>query len=106
MKGFEEESGIASNRAESEKMTISIAGQDYADRSAFEKHMHALRRMTGEQRLMLALELWRAACEMTRAGIRVQHSEFSAEEIERELARRIMIGNGSARTFAPNRHDS
>ena len=83
-----------------------IAGQDYADRSTFQKQLHAFRQMTGEQRLALALEMWRTACDVTRAGIRAQHPEFSAAQVEREIARRIMIANGAARIITAYRRDS
>lgn len=87
-------------------MAVIIAGQDFGDRLAFEKQLQALRRMTGEQRLALAIEMWRTACAVTRAGIRAQHPEFSAERVERELARRIMMMNGATRIIATHRHDS
>jgi hypothetical protein len=83
-----------------------IAGQDYADRSTFQKQLQAFRQMTGEQRLALALEMWRTACDVTRAGIRAQHPEFSAAQVEREIARRIMIANGAARIITAYRRDS
>ena len=83
-----------------------IAGQGYADRSTFEKQLQAFRQMTGEQRLALALEMWRTACDVTRAGIRAQHPEFSAAQVEREIARRIMIANGAARIITAYRRDS
>lgn len=83
-----------------------IAGQDYADRSTFQKQLQVFRQMTGEQRLALALEMWRTACDVTRAGIRAQHPEFSAAQVEREIARRIMIANGAARIITAYRRDS
>ena len=60
----------------------------------------ALRRMTGEQRLALAVEMWNTACDIIRAGIRAQHPRFSPGEVKRELARRIMITNEAARNRA------
>ncbi len=80
---------------------MEIAGQDYTDRASYQAQIDALRRMTGEQRFALAIEMWTTACETTRAGIRAQHPLFSPSEVERELARRIMIANGAAgnRTF-------
>ncbi|HEX7588998.1 MAG TPA: hypothetical protein VF478_11835 [Anaerolineae bacterium] len=85
---------------------MEIAGQDYTDQASFETQMDALRRMTGEQRLALAFEMRRTACEITRAGIRAQHSQFSPGEVEHELARRIMIANGAARIIASHGRDS
>jgi hypothetical protein len=83
-----------------------IAGQDYADRSTYQKQLQVFRQMTGEQRLALALEMWRTACDVPRAGIRAQHPEFSAAQVEREIARRIMIANGAARIITAYRRDS
>lgn len=82
---------------------MEIAGQDYADVASYQKRIEILRRMTGEQRLAMAIEMWKTACEVTSAGIRAQNPEFSADEVQRELARRIMIANGSARIIASRR---
>lgn len=82
---------------------MEIAGQDYADVASYQKRLDALRRMTGEQRLALGFEMWTTACDTTRAGIRAQHPRFSPGEVERELARRIMIANGAARIIASHR---
>ncbi len=76
---------------------MEIAGQDYADKAIYEKQIEILRRMTGEQRLVRAFELWKTACEISRAGIRAQHPQFSSADVERELARRIWIANGAAK---------
>ena len=82
---------------------MEIAGQDYANLQSYQKRIEALRRMTGEQRLALAFQMWRTAREITRAGIRAQRPEFSAAQVERELARRIMIANGATRIIASHR---
>ncbi len=82
---------------------MEIAGQDYADVRGYHARIQALRGMTGEQRLALAFEMWKTACEVTRAGIRAQHPEYSANEVQRELARRIMSANGAARVIASHR---
>jgi hypothetical protein len=79
---------------------LEIAGQDYADALSFQKRVEALRRMTGEQRLMLAFEMWRTACQLTRDGIRAQFPNYSVAQVNQELARRIMISNGSARIIS------
>ncbi len=79
---------------------IEIAGQDYADALSFQKRIAALRRMTGEQRLMLAFEMWRTACQLTRDGIRAQFPNYSVAQVNQELARRIMIANGSTRIIS------
>jgi len=85
---------------------LEIAGQDYADALSFQKRVEALRRMTGEQRLMLAFEMWRTACDLTRDGIRAQFPNYSAEQVNGELARRIMIANGSATIISAHHQNS
>ncbi len=75
---------------------VEIAGQDYADRASYYRQIESLRQMSGEQRLALAFTMWEMAREITRAGIRAQHADFTPEQVERELARRIMVANGAA----------
>lgn len=45
------------------------------------------RRMTGEQRLRLAVEMSVAARELTLARLRAQHPDWSDRELKRELLR-------------------
>jgi hypothetical protein len=59
--------------------------------AALEKQIEHYRRMTGEQRLALALELHELSCDVAREGIRHQHPEADAAEVERLLRRRIEI---------------
>jgi hypothetical protein len=59
--------------------------------AALEKQILLYRRMTGEQRLAVALDLHELACDMAREGIRRQHPGADADEIERLLRRRIEI---------------
>lgn len=75
---------------------VEIAGQEYADRASYNKRIESLQRLSGEQRLALAIKLWQTTCEITRAGIRAQHAELGLEQVERELVRRIMAVNGAA----------
>ena len=49
------------------------------------------RAMTGEERLKLALDLHELSCEVARDGIRYQHPEASADEVERLLRERIAL---------------
>ena len=56
---------------------------------AFEEQINRYRRMTGEQRLALALELHELSCDVAREGIRSQHPEASPAEVERLLHRRL-----------------
>jgi hypothetical protein len=59
--------------------------------AALNLQIQRYRKMTGEQRIALALELHELACEVARAGIRAQHSKANAAEIERLLNRRLSI---------------
>jgi len=74
---------------------LEITGQDYADTASFQKRVDALKSMTGEQRLMLAFEMRRTSCQLTRDGIRAQFPNYSDDQVNRELARRVMIANGA-----------
>ena len=49
------------------------------------------RRMTGEERLAIALDLHDLACDIAREGIRAQHPDADAAEVERLLARRFRL---------------
>ena len=59
--------------------------------AALEHQIRHYRRMTGEQRLAIALGLHEMACEVSREGIRRQHPEADAAEIERLLRRRLEL---------------
>lgn len=45
------------------------------------------RRMSGEQRLLLAWDMSLFARELTRAGIRHEHKDWSEAQVEREMLR-------------------
>ena len=45
--------------------------------------------MTGEQRLKIALDLHELSCNVAREGIRDQHPQADASEVERLLRLRI-----------------
>ena len=49
------------------------------------------RRMTGEQRLALALELHELACNIAREGIRHQNPDADEAEVERLLRLRLEL---------------
>ena len=57
--------------------------------SALKAQIEYYRRMTGEQRLALALELHELSCNVVREGIRRQHPEADDAEVERQLHRRL-----------------
>jgi len=63
--------------------------------SARDEQIAAYRRMTGEQRLAIALGLHELACEVARAGIRMQHPDADEAEVERQLRWRLALGRGS-----------
>jgi hypothetical protein len=49
------------------------------------------RAMSGEQRLLLALEMSLFARALAKAGIRQEHSEWSEMQVARELLRRAFL---------------
>ncbi len=59
---------------------------------ALSEQIAAYRRMTGEQRVSIALELHELVCDVARAGIRWRRPEATDEEVERELQARIALG--------------
>ena len=63
----------------------------------FEKQIEMYRQMTGEERLAIGLRLHELSCIIAREGIRHQHPEASAADVEEMLAKRIRLSyeNGS-----------
>jgi len=59
--------------------------------AALEEQIRHYRRMTGEQRLALALDMHEMSCDVAREGIRRQHPDADAAEVERLLRRRIEL---------------
>ena len=51
--------------------------------------------MTGEQRLAIALDLHEMSCEIAREGIRRQHPEADAAEVESLLRRRLELARAA-----------
>jgi len=58
---------------------------------AFQEQVERYRRMSGEERLALALELHELACNVAREGIRHQHPGADEAEIERLLRYRLEL---------------
>jgi hypothetical protein len=56
---------------------------------ALAKQIERYRAMTGNERLEIALRLHELACDVTRDGIRWQNPQFTKDEVERELRRRL-----------------
>ena len=63
--------------------------------AALQKQIEKYRAMTGEQRLKLGFDLHEFACDVSRAGIRHQHPDASADEVEQLLRERIMRAHRS-----------
>jgi hypothetical protein len=59
--------------------------------TALQRQIERYRKMTGEQRLQIALELHQFACDVTRAGIRRQFPDASEGEIEQRLRRWVEL---------------
>jgi len=63
--------------------------------AALDKQIEHYRRMTGEERLAISLELHEMSCEIAREGIRRQHPQAHAEEVERLLHRRLELARAA-----------
>jgi len=59
--------------------------------TAVERQIERYRTMTGEQRLKIALDLHEFACNVAREGIRRQFPEATADDVEKNLRRRIEL---------------
>lgn len=57
--------------------------------AALARQIERYRQMTGEQRLQIALDLHRFACDLAREGIRHQFPHADQAEVERRLRQRI-----------------
>ena len=62
---------------------------------ALDRQIEQYRRMTGEQRLAVALELHEMSCEIAREGIRRQNPKADAAEVERLLHRRLELARAA-----------
>ena len=62
---------------------------------ALDKQTELYRRMTGEQRLAIALDLHELSCEVARAGIRHQHPKADDTEVERLLHARLKLARAA-----------
>ncbi len=59
--------------------------------AALEAQIALYRRMTGEERLAIALRLHDLACDVARAGIRYRHPNADDAEVERLLRARLAL---------------
>ena len=60
--------------------------------------------MTGEQRLIAALEMCDDVREISRAGIRARHPEYDAPEVEHALHRLLLGGEMCDRVWPGQQH--
>ena len=58
---------------------------------ALDEQIKRYRCMTGEQRLAVALGLHELSCDIAREGIRRQHPQADADEVERWPHRRLEL---------------
>jgi hypothetical protein len=63
--------------------------------TALNKQIEIYRKMTGEQRLRIALGLHELSCEMTRTGIRRQFPGATPQQVEQKLRERITLAHGN-----------
>lgn len=64
-----------------------------ACKSPCERDVEAARRQTFAQKFIAGAELFDYACRITESGIRMQHPEFSDEQVRAEVRRRITLGS-------------
>jgi Rv0078B-related antitoxin len=62
---------------------------------ALDEQIKRYRRMTGEERLRLALGLHELSCEVAREGIRRQNPGANASEVEGLLRKRLQLARGA-----------
>ena len=63
--------------------------------AALDLQIARYREMTTEQRVLIALRLHELACAMARLGIRRQHPQADAAEVERLLHERLKLARHS-----------
>ena len=59
--------------------------------AALDEQIARYRRMTGEERLGIALALHELACDVAREGIRTRRPDADEAEVERQLRARIAL---------------
>jgi len=63
--------------------------------TALNEQIKRYRRMTGEQRLAIALDLHEMSCDIAREGIRRQNPKADASEVERLLRPRLELARAA-----------
>jgi len=71
------------------------------DATAHAHQIAAYRRMSGERRLQLALEMSDEARTISLAGIRARHPEYDADQASHALIR-LLLGDGLYRAAYPH----
>ena len=69
---------------------------------ALQEQIARYRKMSGEERLALALDLHVFACDLSRAGIRRQHPTASDSEVEERLRCRLRLVPNHERARPPH----
>jgi hypothetical protein len=59
--------------------------------AATQMQIERYRQMTGEERVRIGFDLFKLACEVTRAGIRCQHPAADEAEVNRLLSERLAL---------------
>ena len=60
--------------------------------TATRMQIEAYRRMSGEERLQIALNLYELSCEIARESIRAASANLTSEQVEAQLRQRIRLG--------------
>jgi len=63
--------------------------------AALDFQIERYRKMSGEERLGIALDLHELSCDVAREGIRAQHPEADDAEVERRLRQRLELARPS-----------
>jgi hypothetical protein len=75
---------------------------DFANRDAEQFYIQLMQKKSIEQRMQIAMELWQMAVEVAGADVQRLHPTWSTQELRAEVARRIMVLDGTTR-FTPAR---
>jgi hypothetical protein len=59
--------------------------------AALQRQIECYRRMTGQQRLQIALDLHQLACDVAREGIRRQFPQADEAEVQKRLRQRLEL---------------
>ena len=63
--------------------------------NALSLQIEKYRKLTGEERLAIALDLHEFACSVAREGIRAQHPNATPTEVEQLLRKRLELARAS-----------